>query len=310
MGKYCTDRAVLNHDPMEIHTLSEQFCEYSRYIRGYSLDTIRRYRATIRQFQHSSQVTQVTDCTEEVLRAFFYRGRRERDWSASTFVTYHKSLVVFFRWCVQQGHLPANPTDGIEVPKGAKPLPPRLGTQDAMRVLEYVQNAPYPYRFQRYRNHAIIATFMFAGLRKKELLGLQVTDVDFEARSIYVRRGKGAKDRLVPMSATLSGILRCYVDDRQRLMKTCPSFFASLNRDVGLTDAGLKRLLKRIQQSTGLNVTAHKLRHTFATLMLEGGCDIFSLSRMMGHSDIKTTTIYLAASAEHLRAQMAKHPLN
>lgn len=310
MGKYCTDRAVLNHDPMEIHTLSEQFCEYSRYIRGYSLDTIRRYRATIRLLQHSSQLTQISDCTEEVVRAFFYRGRRERNWSASTFVTYHKSLVVFFRWCVQQGHLPANPTDGIEVPKGAKPLPPKLGKHDAMRVLEYVQNAPYAYRFQRYRNHAIVATFMFAGLRKKELLGLQVTDVDFEARSIYVRRGKGAKDRLVPMSATLAGILRCYVDDRQRLMKTCPSFFASLNRDIGLTDAGLKRLLKRIQESTGLNVTAHKLRHTFATLMLEGGCDIFSLSRMMGHSDIKTTTIYLAATAEHLRGQMAKHPLN
>ena len=198
---------------MEIGTLSEQFCEYSQYIRGYSLDTIRRYRATIRQFQHSSQLTQITDCTEEVLRAYFYRGRRERDWSASTFVTYHKSLVVFFRWCVQQGHLPANPTDGIEVPKGTKPLPPRLSTQDAMRVLECVQNAPYAYRFQRYRNHAIVATFMLAGLRKKELLGLQVTDVDFEARSIYVRRGKGAKDRLVPMSATLVGILRCYVDD-------------------------------------------------------------------------------------------------
>src|SRR5438477_4328451 len=148
MGKYCTDRAVLNHDPMEIHTLSEQFCEYSRYIRGYSLDTISRYRATIRLLQHSSQLTQITDCTEEVVRAFFYPGRRERNWSASTFVTYHKSLVVFFRWCVRQGHLPANPTDGIEVPKGAKPLPPRLSKQDAMRALEYAQNAPYPYRFQ------------------------------------------------------------------------------------------------------------------------------------------------------------------
>ena len=310
MGKYCADRAVLNHDPMEIRTLNEQFCEYSRYIRGYSPDTIRRYRATIGLLQRSAQLTQITECTEEAVRAFFYRGRMEKDWSAGTFVTYHKSLVVFFRWCVQQGHLPANPTDGIEVPKAAKPLPPKLGKQDAMRVLEHVQNAQYPYRFQRYRNHAIVATFMFAGLRKKELLGLNVADVDIEARSIFVRRGKGAKDRLVPMSATLAGILRRYLDDRQRVMKTCPSFFASLNRDKGLTETGLKRLLKRIQEGTGLKVTSHRLRHTFATLMLEGGCDIFSLSRMMGHSDIKTTTIYLAATAEHLRAQMAKHPLN
>ena len=65
-----------------------------------------------------------------------------------------------------------------------------------------------------------------------------------------------------------------------------------------------------MRKSSGIIFSVHKLRHTFATLMLEGGCDIYSLSKMMGHSDIKTTTIYLAASAEHLRSQMTKHPLN
>jgi site-specific recombinase XerD len=77
-----------------------------------------------------------------------------------------------------------------------------------------------------------------------------------------------------------------------------------------LTETGIKRLVEAIREASGIKFTIHKLRHTFATLMLEGGCDIFSLSKMMGHSDIKTTTIYLAASAEHLRAQMIKHPLN
>ncbi|PIR01190.1 MAG: hypothetical protein COV66_01890 [Nitrospinae bacterium CG11_big_fil_rev_8_21_14_0_20_45_15] len=62
--------------------------------------------------------------------------------------------------------------------------------------------------------------------------------------------------------------------------------------------------------TSGIYFYTHQLRHTFATLMLEGGCDIFSLSKMMGHSDIKTTTIYLAASAKHLQEQMEKHPLN
>ena len=68
--------------------------------------------------------------------------------------------------------------------------------------------------------------------------------------------------------------------------------------------------MEQIRKSSKIVFTIHKLRHTFATLMLEGGCDIYSLSRMMGHSDIKTTTIYLSASAEHLRGQMTKHPLN
>jgi site-specific recombinase XerD len=76
------------------------------------------------------------------------------------------------------------------------------------------------------------------------------------------------------------------------------------------TKSGIKRLDKKISKTSGIKFSLHKPRHTFATLMLEGGCDIYSLSRMMGHSDIKTTTIYLAASAEHLREQMLKHPMN
>lgn len=83
-----------------------------------------------------------------------------------------------------------------------------------------------------------------------------------------------------------------------------------MNRNVGFTESGIKRLVDNIVDASGIKFTIHKLRHTFATLMLEGGCDIYSLSRMMGHNDIKTTTIYLAASAEHLRSQMIKHPLN
>ena len=79
--------------------------------------------------------------------------------------------------------------------------------------------------------------------------------------------------------------------------------------NVGNSDDTLS-LVEKMRASSGITFTVHKLRHTFATLMLEGGCDIYSLSKMMGHSDIKTTTIYLAASAEHLRTQMTKHPLN
>lgn len=79
---------------------------------------------------------------------------------------------------------------------------------------------------------------------------------------------------------------------------------------MGFTEHGLKHLVEEVKKVSGINFSLHKLRHTFATLMLEGGCDIFSLSKMMGHTDITTTTIYLAASPEHLKSQMIKHPLN
>jgi site-specific recombinase XerD len=173
-----------------------------------------------------------------------------------------------------------------------------------------VYNYPYTYTYQRYRNHAVFATFIFTGLRRKELLSLRFADVDLENKSIFVNQGKGGKDRVIPICSTLNGVLVRYLEERRRLKKTCPEFFTSLNRDGGFTNEGLKRVVDLFNKRSGIKFNVHRLRHTFATLMLEGGCDIFSLSKMMGHSDIKTTTIYLAASAEHLRGQMMKHPMN
>jgi site-specific recombinase XerD len=156
----------------------------------------------------------------------------------------------------------------------------------------------------------MFATFLFAGLRKKELINLKLTDVDLENLSIFINQGKGSKDRIVPMSYTLAQSLKRYLEERKRLNKTCPELFCSLNRNMGFTDNGLKHLMANIRKTFKTKFTIHKLRHTFATLMLEGGCDIFSLSKMMGHDNIKTTTLYLASSPEHLRNQMTKHPLN
>lgn len=198
----------------------------------------------------------------------------------------------------------------MEMPKTEKKLPPKLTKQEALRLLEIVYNYPYPYTYQRYRNYAIFATFVYAGLRKSELLRLKMVDVDLANQSIYIHQGKGSKDRIVPISTTLFGILKRYLDHRARLNKTCPEFFTSLNRNMGFTETGMKRVVEFARKASGIPFSVHKLRHTFATLMLEGGCDIFSLSKMLGHSDIKTTTIYLAASPEHLRSQMRKHPLN
>ena len=203
-----------------------------------------------------------------------------------------------------------NPTDDIETPKIEKKLPPKLTKQDAMKILEIIYNYPYKYKFLRYRNYAMFSTFIMAGLRKKELLNLKLMDVDLENMSIFIRQGKGSKDRVVPICSKLAESLVRYLEERKRLKKTCAEFFASLNHNMGFTENGLKHLMDEVKAATRMNFSVHKLRHTFATLMLEGGCDIFSLSKMMGHSDIKTTTIYLSASAEHLRAQISKHPLN
>lgn len=295
---------------MDLLILCQKFCDYSLSIKGFSKVTIRRYRQVIRFYCKSAGVSTTGEVTEENVRNLFYNGRTERSWGPNTFIHYHKSLLVFFRWCIKEGYMAKNPVVDIEIPKIHKKLPPKLTRQDTVRLLEVVYNYPYKYRFLRYRNHAIFSMFVFTGLRKQELLHLKFTDVDIENLSVFVRQGKGNKDRIIPISYTLAQSLKKYMEERRRLHKTCPEFFTSLNQNHGFTESGLKNLIAQLRTSSGIFFTAHKLRHTFSTLMLENGVDIYSLSKMLGHSDIKTTTIYLYASAEHLRTQIGKHPLN
>ena len=295
---------------MDIQIIASQFYEHSLHMRGYSFQTIRRYKNAIHNFCAVTGVSQMDQITADNVRWFFFHGRTKRNWKPASFICFRHSLLVFFRWCKNQGYLCENFAEDIEVPKLEKRLPSRLSKQDALKLLEVVYNYPYDYKFLRYRNHAIFAVFIYAGLRKSELLNLKFTDVDLDNLSIFIRQGKGNKDRIVPMNFQLAQILKRYAEERRRLNKTTPFFFASLNRNLGFTNTGLKRLVERVREAGEISFTVHKLRHTFATLMLEGGCDIYSLSRMMGHSDIKTTTVYLSASVEHLRAQITKHPLD
>lgn len=295
---------------MDIPILLERFCNYLTSIKGYSKDTIRRYKNVVNHYCKMMHVNEMSQVNDDNVREMFYVGRTQRKWSSNTFVVYHKTLLVFFRWCVKQGFLEKNPVIDIEKPKIEKKLPYKLTKQMSLKLLEIVCNYPYGSSFLRYRNHAIFSTFIFSGLRKQELLNLKYTDIDIENLSIFVRQGKGNKDRIIPMSYTLAQTLKKYRDERKRLNKTCPEFFASSRENMGFTENGLKKLIDQVRLSSGMKFSAHKLRHTFATLMLEGGCDIYSLSKMMGHSDLKTTTIYLSASADFLRSQMVKHPLN
>lgn len=272
--------------------------------------TIVRYKQVIRYFCNFAKITEIEEVTQENSRSLFYFGRTSQNWSPNTFICYYKSLKVFFHWCEKEKYMSFNPMDDIEVPKLEKKLPNKLTKQDALKILEIVDNYPYEHKFLRFRNYAIFSTFIMAGIRKQELLNLKYADVDIENLSIFIRQGKGSKDRIIPISYKLAEALQKYLEVRKKAYKTCPEFFCSYTHDMGFTASGLKRLVEKINKVSGIKFTIHKLRHTFATLMLEGGCDIYSLSKMMGHSDIKTTTIYLAASVHHLREQILKHPLN
>lgn len=295
---------------MNIDIALEEFCNYSQYIKGLSPYTIARYHQKVCAFKRALHITTTDQITEQNVQQYFINGRVQRHWKTETYRTYYMTLLVFFRWCINQKYMHTNFIESLELPKLEKTLPKSLKKQDALTLLEVVYNYPYTHSYLKYRNHAIFSMLLFCGLRKSELLKLTLTDVDIENLTVLVRQGKGAKDRIVPINYTLAQSLKRYLVERKKQHKTCPQFFTSSNRNAGFTEHGLKHLVKILRKASGIDFTIHKLRHTFATLMLEGGCDIFSLSKMMGHSDIKTTTIYLSTTAEHLRSQMNKHPFS
>lgn len=297
---------------MNIQTLHTRFCEEARLIKNFSPSTVKWYKASLAGYlkYHQLKLQDLEQINTENLRQFLYYGRLERAWSAETFLNNYKGLKSFLKWCVKQEYLSANPIEKIERPKLEKKLPKRISKQDALKLLEHAFHGKRYYKFQRYRDRAVFGIMIYAGLRSKEVLGLKLLDVDLQNNVISVVNGKGGKDHVVPICSTLKTYLEDYLVDRHRLEKENTQFFCRLRGDGPFTVNCLKKVVESLRSRSKVNFSPHKLRHTFATMMLEGGCDIFTLSKMLGHSDIKTTTIYLSASVKHMQEQIMKHPLN
>lgn len=294
---------------MNITDLHHQFCQEAEVIKNFRPTTIKGYKNSFKGLLKYTKAEFIEQITTEKLRSFLYEGRIQKKWTADTFMSYYKNLRPFLKWCVQRGHITENPILPIEKPKLERKLPKRISKQEAQRLLEYAFNRRYTYRYERYRNTAVLALMIYAGLRASEALNLKLNEIDLKNNVISVIQGKGAKDRVVPICLPLQRILIDYLQDRERLSRQSIYFFTSIHGDRPFTYNGLKKVVENLKKGSGIKFSAHRLRHTFATLMLEGGCDLFSLQKMMGHSDIKTTTIYLSTTISHLQEQIRKHPL-
>lgn len=146
------------------------------------------------------------------------------------------------------------------------------------------------------------------GLRVSELVKIKIADINFEAGFIRII-GKGERERIVPVAQrTLEGIKKYIFDLRPRLIKNRASDYLFLNnRGQPMTRQRFWQNLKNMGKLAGVEVTPHMIRHSFATHLLEGGADLRSLQKMLGHSDISTTQIYTKVSMERLRKEYLKH---
>lgn len=167
-------------------------------------------------------------------------------------------------------------------------------------------NHTWRYEFERIRNHAMIATFLYTGLRAEELLTLELIDVDLESGVLLVRAGKGGKDRYVPLHPKLRYILRRYLQERSRLGRNTLRLFVSATRDRGLSYKALTRVCRVLSQATGVKFTPHALRHTFGSVAVEQQMGLAQLKEILGHQDISSTMIYVKMSPGALKDSMSR----
>ncbi len=293
----------------QLQKLHHRFCQHSLVFKGNSPRTIDWFKYDFRWFLEFAKIKRLEQLTKQNIQDWILNGKLEKEWSAKTIRLRLQSMSLFLDWCVQENYIKENPCSKIPKPRLPKSIPKHLSADQAQLLLDWVSNYSFNYKFEKSRAQAIIATFIYTGIRKAELMSLKVNDVDFESKSLIVRQGKCSKDRIIPMHESLIESLQRYLKDRARLGKCCPYFFTAMRQDSKMGDSVIKRLVEKIRKKSGIQFYPHLLRHTFATLMLEGGCNLFALSQMMGHSDIKTTTIYLSATKSHLQEQITKHPL-
>ena len=223
------------------------------------------------------------------------------------------SIRQFYRFAVEEGWRPDNPAIRLRGPGRARHLPGTLSVEEVERLLK---TAPQIGRGadERARNAALVALLYATGMRVSELVGLPVAAARGDPEMLLIR-GKGGKERLVPLSPPARAVLAEWLARRDavKARAASPHLFPSGGKAGHLTRHRFYALIKEIALAAGIDpaqVTPHRLRHAFATHLLAGGADLRVIQTLLGHADLATTEIYTHVLDARLRALVeAHHPL-
>jgi len=209
-------------------------------------------------------------------------------------------LRSFYRYLRREGIIDHDPTAELRAPRSRARLPKVLTRDEVARLLEQPRGSSPA----ALRDRALLETMYACGLRASEAIALRLPELDLEV-GLLRARGKGSKERLVPVGSRAVASLRDYLEEgRPRLVGLRDEIRVFVNlRGGALSRQGLYKIVQRHARTAGLEgrMSPHTLRHTFATHLLAGGCDLRSLQEMLGHADIGTTQIYTHLSTERLR---------
>jgi integrase/recombinase XerD len=211
------------------------------------------------------------------------------------------TLKDYFRWLTKQNVLLHNPASELELPRMEKRLPTAALSLAQMDALLSVPNVADPLGV---RDRAMLELFYSCGLRRAELCRLELSDLNTERRTLTIRKGKGKKDRVVPVGLRAITWLERYLQEvRPRLCldTRTPALFITGYGEAFNPDVVSRMVAGWIKKVTGRVASCHLLRHTCATHMLEGGADIRYIQQLLGHEKLETTAIYTEVSIKQLQ---------
>ena len=299
------------HDNSPLLPTIKLYVRYLRLERNLSPNTIEAYRndlAHLEAFMMRNNL-KLENVTLEQLHTFA-ASLHEYGITPRSQARVLSGVRSFFRFLVLDGVVESDPTELLEWPS----LPEHLPVVLTLEEIDRIENSIDLSKAEGARNRAIIEVLFSCGLRVSELVNMKLSDLYLEDRMLLVR-GKGNKERLVPVSNKAIADLKRWFFDRN-LMKIKPGEddYVFLNRrGAHLTRTMILIMVKRQAEEAGIKktISPHTFRHSFATALLQGGADLRSIQAMLGHEKIDTTLVYTHISNEQLRkAILEHHPRN
>jgi len=300
-----TDRPAAAPDA-RFEALLLDFLAYLEFERGLSRNTLTAYRTDLLQFgaflaERGKSATDAGGADVAEFLAGLATGEGDRPaCSAATLNRKAACLRSFYRHLRRGELIDSDPTADVRPPKKGRTLPKVLGYSEVKRLLDSVAgSAPADLR-----DRAILEVMYGCGLRASETIGLETGSIDLK-RGFLQAHGKGSKERIVPLGREAAAALKRYLrSGRPALAAGADVRALFLNQRGGaLSRQGLYKVIQGRARDVGLaeRMSPHTLRHSFATHLLSGGCDLRSVQEMLGHADVATTQIYTHLSADRIK---------
>ncbi|MCB1082157.1 MAG: tyrosine recombinase XerC [Chlamydiia bacterium] len=282
---------------MDLKGEIQGFIHYLEAVKNASEHTLRNYRLDLMAFEKYVEKRAVD---KKLIRGYLTHVQ-VKGGSKRTALRHLSSIRSLFKYLLKEKKVSDNPAAEIGSPKLDKPIPKALSYGE----VETLFNQPNTDELLGLRDRVIMELFYSSGLRISELAGLNRSDFNFRARSLRVK-GKGKKERIVPITQSVSQWIQTYLKDLRRYEKGKPhaqkdSEAIFLNKwGERLTTRSIDRLFKDYLRRSGLagRITPHTIRHTIATHWLEKGMDLKTIQVLLGHSSLSTTTIYTRVSTK------------